>query len=115
MTYWISISTVLQYLILKLRRKLPSQPLAWVPEHNQCLDLGIQVFRDLFSRGMHHPRALRVANENKGLVWAQVILGDQAVYYIAGTADRSRDDGRARRVLQDISGNMPLGQGISLT
>lgn len=115
MTYWISISTVLQYLILKLRRKLFAQPLAWVPEHNQCLDLRIQVFGDLVSRGMHHSRALRVANENKGLVWAQLILGDEAVDYIAGTADRTRDDGRARRVLQDISGNVSLGQGISST
>lgn len=101
-TYWVSISTVLEYLILKPRRKLPTQPLAWVPKHNQCLDLGKQVFGDLVSCGMHHSRTLRVANERKGLVRAQLALGNEAVDHVAGTADRTRDDGRARRVLQDI-------------
>lgn len=57
-TYWVPISTVLQYLPLKLRREISAQPLAWVSKHDQGLDLGEQVFGDLISRGMHHSSTL---------------------------------------------------------
>ena len=110
-TYGVAAGTILEDLVPEpIGKFAPRAELDHrVPEHDDGVDLGVQLLGQVVGRGVHHARALRVAHEREGLVGAGRALGLQALYDVSLALDCAGDDLGAGGVLFGVLS----GQGQS--